>query len=152
MVRVCGELHSHHFSSVNSVLVRNNDNNPLYENNEILMGEGIYTGQPELNVLVCNHTNRFHTIPKGTLLGYSVQIDPDRYIKSDTSVNELDTTPDPPEQRDLSLLSAREKDEWRTFIIRELRLDENHILNANKGLREQVIQAFMNNLKLKAIL
>ena len=147
MVRVCGELHSHHLSSVNSVFIRGNDNNPLYEDNEILMGEGIYSGLPELNVLVCNHTNRFHTIPKGTLLGYSVRIDPDGYIKSDTSVNELDTTPDPPEQRDLSLLSAREKDEWRTFIIRELRLDENHILNANKGLREQVIRAFMNNLK-----
>ena len=147
MVRVCGKPHSHHFSSINSVLVRVNENNPLYEDNAILMGEGIYSGLPELNVLMCNHTNKFRTIPKGTLLGYSVQVDPDGCITPDTSVNVLDNTCDPPEQRDFTLLSAREKDEWRAFIIRELRLDENHILKANGCLRERVIQAFMNNLK-----
>ena len=91
---------------------------------------------PELNVLACNHSNRVRTIPKGTMLGFSIQINPIAYINSDTSLNELDSTGDLPEQRDFSLLSTKEKDEWKTFI-RELHLDENHILNAKVHICER---------------
>ena len=81
------------------------------------------------------------------MLGLSIQINPIGYINSHTSLNELESTGDLPEQRDLSLLSNKEKDEWKKFIIRELRLEENHLLNANTHLHEKVVQALMNNLK-----
>ena len=146
LISVEGHNEMHHISNINSVNVRINDNNPLYEEEELLIGEGVYSVTTELNVLVCNHSDKVRTIPSGTLLGYSTQIDPAGYV-IESSLNEINTANDPPEQRDYSQLSTREKDEWKAFIIRELRLDENHILNADRDLREKVIQAFMHNLK-----
>ena len=131
------------------MFVRVNENNPLYEDKGLYIGEGIYSvsSDSELNVLVCNHSNHIQTIPKNTLIGYSIQVNPKRYIQPDTSLNELEDTIVPPDQRDLTLLSEAEKSEWKTFICKELRLDDNHLLNANPSLREKVIQAFMCNLK-----
>ena len=102
LITVDGQAEIHHISTINSVNVRINDNNPLYEGEELLIGEGVYSVSSELNVLACNHSNRIRTIPKGTLLGYSTQINPMGYV-TEASLNELDSTGDPPEQRDYSL-------------------------------------------------
>ena len=149
MMRVTKRINPYTSSNIDPVFVRVNDNNPLYEDKGLYLGEGIYcvSSDSELNVLVCNHSNHIQTIPKNTLIGYSTQVNPKRYIHPDTSLNELEDTIVPPDQRDLTLLSEAEKSEWKTFICKELRLDDNHLLNANPSLRERVIQAFMCNLK-----
>ena len=146
LISVEGYSEMHHISNSNSVNIRINEDNYLYEGDKLSLGEGLYCVSAELNVLMCNHSDDIQIIPGGTLLGYSTQVNPaGRVIES--SLNELDSAGDPPEQRDYSQLSAREKDEWRAFIIRELRLDENHILNASRDLREKVIKAFTHSLK-----
>ena len=100
-----------YISNIDSVFVQINENNPLYEDKQLLVGEGIYSGSPdtELNVLVCNHSNKIWTIPKNCMIGWSTQVNPGSYIDPGTSLNELESKVDPPEQRDLSLLSQSEK-------------------------------------------
>ncbi|MEL6803490.1 MAG: hypothetical protein AAFO91_06890, partial [Bacteroidota bacterium] len=70
LISVEGNNEMHHISTINSVDVRINDNNPLYEGEELLVGEGIYSVTTELNVLVCNHSDRVQTIPEQSAPGY----------------------------------------------------------------------------------
>ena len=75
-----------------------------------------------LNVLMCSHSNEVRTMPKHTLIGYSIQVNPNGYLNSGADLNELENTPEPPSQRDLSLLSDKEKGELKISSV------ENYVL------------------------
>ena len=60
-------------------------------------------------------------MPKHTLIGYSIQVNPNGYLNSGADLNELGNTPEPPNQRDLSLLSVKEKGELKISSV------ENHV-------------------------
>ena len=70
-----------------------------------------------LNVLMCSHPNEVRTISKHTLIGYSIQVNPNGYLNSGADLNELGNIPEPPNQRDLSLLSDKKKGELKISSV-----------------------------------
>ena len=71
-------------------------------------------------------------LPAKCKLGHAMEASPDPIV------NQLEQKPD-------DELTEEEASEWRAFIIKNLKLDENELLKNNPKAREEVIQIFMDN-------
>ena len=129
----------------NTVWFHAHNRKKLWEDKGLSVGEGLYNRENrEINVLVYNGSAQEQCISTNTLLGYSNEV-----ISGETgimNINPVNDSVEPPEERDLSKLTEQQQLEWRNFIVQQLKLDSNSILNTNKKLKEKVISAFMNNL------
>ena len=133
------------------MFVDQTDINQLWDKQGLLVGEGLYTNlNNTVEVLVCNHSNEVQTIPACTLIGYGREVNPSTRFTLPPSEGEVGALPgedeSPPEERRYDKLTNEQKQAWTVFITRELRLDENKILQADQQLKERVILAFLRNL------
>ena len=129
----------------NTVWFRAHNKKKLWDNKRITIEDGLYDRENrEIHVLVRNCSTQNQCIPSQTLLGFSNEAMFDE--PGIMNINCVVDKSEPPAERDLSKLTELQQLKWQNFIVQQLRLDENEILNKNTSLKGRVISAFMNNL------
>ena len=107
--------------------------------NELLVHPGCYKriGQ-DTEVLITNFSDKDVVLPAQCHVGHKLEAEEVHHV------NELS-------RAKLTELSETETNQWRKFIIEELRLDENDQLNQHPKLKEEIIDIFMQNREAIAV-
>ena len=124
------------------MFVDQTDTDRMWEKQGLLVGEGLYTKRDNtLEVLVCNHSDDVQTIPALTLIGYGREVNQSTHCIPSPAQEDINTLPEedesPPEERCYEKLTDEQKQAWTRFIVRELNLDDNKILQADNQLKER---------------
>ena len=116
------------------------DNNSKMAKEFLSVHPGVYSRNgDEINVFVTNFRKSDQVIPSDLLVGYLWELAPINTPSTSGLISALD-------KRDPKDMTVAEINEWRTFIIKELKLDDNEILSKDPQAKEQIIEAFMENL------
>merc|ERR1712015_204722 len=100
---------------------------------------GIYrTDSGKLRVFISNFSDVDAVMPSGKFVGYLRQIT--KESPSCDTINSL------PTERRFDKLTESDRTDWEQFIVTELGINDNELLQANPCQRKKVIDAFMHNL------
>ena len=124
---------NHHSGDDNDVFLIPKTNCQFTNKNQLLVHPGCYRrkGQ-DTEVLITNFSGKDVTLPAQCNVGHKLE------AEAVTHVNELSRVK-------LTEMSESETNQWRKFIIEELRLDENDQLNQHPKIKEEIVDIFMQN-------
>ena len=107
--------------------------------NNLFMHPGCYkrVGK-DVKVLISNFGDQTIELPAKCHLGHKFE------EEMNSSVNQLN-------RDEIHQLTEQEINEWRRFILEELKLDENDKLNKNPKIKEEIIDIFLQNRNAIAI-
>ena len=128
-----------HFQNSNDIFLVPKVDCKFTNKNQLLVHPGCYrrNGQ-DTKVLITNFNDHDVVLPEKCHVGHKLE------AEETTSVNGLN-------RAKLPELSEKEINEWRKFIIEELRLDENHQLNQKPKIKEEIVNIFMENREAIAV-
>ena len=145
LVTIRSKTHSTNQLDPNIVWFYTHNKRKLWDNKKLTISEGLYNRKSrDISVLMCNHSARTQVLEPHTLIGFSNEV-----VTGETEIININCVVDksePPEERDLSKLNGQQRKEWQDFIVQQLNIDNNVILNKNPALKKRVIVAFMRNL------
>ena len=122
------------------VLLDPNRHDETRNNALIWIHPGIYRARDGMiEALVSNFNNTDYALPAGSFTGYVRRISP---VETHTyeAINSL------PTERRIDRLKQADRASWEQFIVKELDLKNNKLLQANPRQLKEIIDAFMHNL------
>ena len=119
---------------------------PVYNNklvNKFLtVHPGMYNRHEDtINVFITNFRTTDQILPDGLFVGYLW--DAVSHVEVNEDVEPVSTMC----ERDPASMTMSEVEKWKSFIIDELKLENNEILVKNPKAKEAIVQAFMANLR-----
>ena len=113
---------------------------------------GIYKrhGGNTVAVLVTNFSQSEAVLADNCYVGYAKTARPIQTQSNHPAVGE-EPLVGALEERDVSKMTPKQRADWVTFLVKELKLEENEILRADPTLKKRVIEAFMAHLPAVAV-
>ena len=123
----------------NSIFVKPKYDCKFANKNDLFMHPGCYRREgKDVKVLISNFGEQTIELPAKCHLGHKLE------AETDSLINQLS-------REEIHQLTEQEINEWRKFIIEELKLDENDKLNNNPEAKEEIINIFLQNRNAIAI-